>query len=40
MATALSSRKADSVTTHLLGVMAIMRIPAQSKTDNAPEKCL
>ncbi|KAL6048885.1 hypothetical protein STEG23_006666, partial [Scotinomys teguina] len=35
-ATALSSEKADSVITHLLEVMAIMGIPAQIKTDNAP----
>ncbi|KAL6092317.1 hypothetical protein STEG23_003249, partial [Scotinomys teguina] len=35
-ATALSSEKADSVITHLLEVIAIMGIPAQIKTDNAP----
>ncbi|KAL6032385.1 hypothetical protein STEG23_008139, partial [Scotinomys teguina] len=35
-ATALSSEKADSVIMHLLEVMAIMGIPAQIKTDNAP----
>lgn len=35
-ATALSSGKADSVITHLPEVMAIMEIPAQIKTDNAP----
>ncbi|KAL6045669.1 hypothetical protein STEG23_015755 [Scotinomys teguina] len=35
-ATALSSEKVDSVITHLLEVMAIMGIPAQIKTDNAP----
>ena len=35
-ATALSSEKADSVITHLLEVMAVMGIPAQIKTDNAP----
>ncbi|KAL6030846.1 hypothetical protein STEG23_024726 [Scotinomys teguina] len=35
-ATALSSEKADSVIKHLLEVMAIMGIPAQIKTDNAP----
>ncbi|KAL6035037.1 hypothetical protein STEG23_037457 [Scotinomys teguina] len=35
-ATALSSEKADSVITHLLEIMAIMGIPAQIKTDNAP----
>ncbi|KAL6043129.1 hypothetical protein STEG23_019310, partial [Scotinomys teguina] len=34
--TALSSEKADSVLMHLLEVMAIMGIPAQIKTDNAP----
>lgn len=34
--TALSSQKADLVITHLLEVMAIMGIPAQIKTDNAP----
>ncbi|MBV2133725.1 DDE-type integrase/transposase/recombinase [Pseudomonas sp. MAP12] len=35
-ATALNSEKADSVITHLLEVMAVMGIPAQIKTDNAP----
>ncbi|KAL6090637.1 hypothetical protein STEG23_006835, partial [Scotinomys teguina] len=35
-AIALSSEKADSVIMHLLEVMAIMGIPAQIKTDNAP----
>ncbi|MEJ1274732.1 amelotin [Cricetulus griseus] len=35
-ATALNSEKADSVITHLLEVMAVMDIPAQIKTDNAP----
>ncbi|KAL6080845.1 hypothetical protein STEG23_037091, partial [Scotinomys teguina] len=35
-ATALSSEKAHSVIMHLLEVMAIMGIPAQVKTDNAP----
>ena len=35
-ATALSSEKTDSVITHLLEVMAIMGIPVQIKTDNAP----
>ena len=35
-ATALSSEKADAVLTHLLEAMAIMGIPAQIKTDNAP----
>ncbi|KAL6061548.1 hypothetical protein STEG23_000991, partial [Scotinomys teguina] len=35
-ATALSSEKADSVIMHLLEVMAILGIPAQIKTDNAP----
>ena len=35
-ATALSSEKADLVITHLLEVMAIMGIPVQIKTDNAP----
>ena len=34
--TALSSKKADSVITHLLEVMDIMGIPAQIKTDNDP----
>ncbi|KAL6092360.1 hypothetical protein STEG23_021666 [Scotinomys teguina] len=35
-ATPMSSEKADSVITHLLEVMAIMGIPVQIKTDNAP----
>ena len=35
-ATALSSEKADSVIMHLVEVMAIMGIPLQIKTDNAP----
>ncbi|ERE71793.1 Pol polyprotein [Cricetulus griseus] len=35
-ATALNSEKADSIITHLLEVMAVMGIPAQIKTDNAP----
>ena len=35
-ATALSSEKADSVIIPLLEVMAIMGIPVQIKTDNAP----
>ncbi|KAL6093193.1 hypothetical protein STEG23_016117 [Scotinomys teguina] len=35
-ATPMSSEKADSIITHLLEVMAIMRIPVQIKTDNAP----
>ncbi|CRH27384.1 Integrase core domain [Chlamydia trachomatis] len=35
-ATAFSSEKADSVITHLLEVMAVMVLPAQIKTDNAP----
>ncbi|EGV93609.1 HERV-K_3q27.3 provirus ancestral Pol protein [Cricetulus griseus] len=35
-ATALNSEKADSVIVHLLEVMAVMGIPAQIKTDNAP----
>jgi hypothetical protein len=34
--TALSFEKADCVITHLLEIMAIMGIPAQIKTDNAP----
>ena len=33
---ALHSEKADSVITNLLEVTAIMGIPAQIKTDNAP----
>lgn len=36
LATALSSEKADCVITHLLEIMAIMGIPTQIKTDNAP----
>ncbi|KAL6070467.1 hypothetical protein STEG23_006054, partial [Scotinomys teguina] len=35
-ATPMSSEKADSVIIHLLEVMAIMGIPVQIKTDNAP----
>lgn len=35
-ATALSSKKADSVNTYLLEVTAIMGIHVQTKTDNAP----
>ncbi|MGE9501631.1 DDE-type integrase/transposase/recombinase, partial [Escherichia coli] len=35
-ATALNSEKAVSVIIHLLEVMAVMGIPAQIKTDNAP----
>ena len=35
-ATALSSEKADCVITHLLEVVAIMGMPIQIKTDNAP----
>lgn len=35
-ATALSSERAVSVITHFLEVMAIMGIPAQTKTDNDP----
>ena len=35
-ATALSSEKADSVITHLLFCFAIMGIPIELKTDNAP----
>ena len=34
--TALSSENADAVLTHLLEAMAIMRIPTQIRTDNAP----
>ena len=34
--TALSSKKADSVITHLLFCFAIMGIPIKLKTDNAP----
>ena len=35
-ATALASEKFDSVITHLLEVMAIIRTPRQIRTDNAP----
>ena len=35
-ATALCSEKADSVISHLLEVMAIVGVPIQIKTDNAP----
>lgn len=35
-ATPLASEQADSVITHLLDIMAIMRIPRQIKTGNAP----
>lgn len=35
-ATALSSEKADAVITHLLACFAIMGIPQELKTDNAP----
>ena len=35
-ATALRSEKVDSVIRHLLEVLAIMGIPVQIKTDNAP----
>lgn len=35
-ATVLASEKADSVTMHLLEVTAIMGIPRQIKTGNAP----
>ena len=35
-ASALSSEKADSVIIHLLEVMAIVGIPIQIETDNAP----
>lgn len=34
-ATALSSEKADSVISHLLEVMAIVKIPVQVKIDHA-----
>ena len=34
--TALSSENADAVLTHLLETIAIMGIPTQIKTDNAP----
>ena len=35
-ASALSSEKADSVIKYLLEIMAMMEIPVQIKTDNAP----
>ena len=35
-ATVLSSKRADIVIIHFLEIMAIMGIPAQIKTDNAP----
>lgn len=36
LAPALSSEKADCVITYLLEIMAIMEIPSQIKTDDAP----
>ena len=39
-ATALSSKEADSKIIHSLEVVAIMEIPIQSKTDNAPTYAL
>ena len=35
-ATALHSRKADAVITHLLSCFAVMGLPIKLKTDNAP----
>lgn len=35
-ATSFSSKKVDSVMTHLLEVMVITEIPVQIKTDNVP----
>ena len=35
-ATALHSEKADAVTIHLLSCFAVMRLPIELKTDNAP----
>ena len=38
-ATPLPSEKADSVITHLLTCFAVMGVPAELKTDNAPAYC-
>ena len=35
-ATALHSEKADAVITHLLSCFAVMGLPIESETDNAP----
>ena len=35
-ATALHSKKADTVITHLLSCFAVMRLPIKLKTDNTP----
>ena len=35
-ATALHSEKADAVITHLLSCFAVMGLPTELKTDNAP----